>query len=116
MRPSPPVKWQCDRDEGDTMSTTITVTCPHCDSSLVIDTAAGVVVEHSPPARPQQKIDFDARLKQMQQEKARSADRLAEAMREEKDKDRLMEDRFRSLMEKAKNDDGSRPIRDIDLD
>ncbi|MEX1312449.1 MAG: hypothetical protein AB1Z65_18665 [Candidatus Sulfomarinibacteraceae bacterium] len=98
------------------MSDTITVTCPHCDSSLVIDTAAGVVVEHAPPKRPQQKIDFDARLKQMQEEKARSANRLAEAMREEKDKDRLMEDRFRSLMEKAKNDDGSRPIRDIDLD
>jgi uncharacterized Zn finger protein (UPF0148 family) len=98
------------------MSDTITVTCPHCDSSLVIDTAAGVVVEHTPPTRTQQKIDFDARLKQMQEEKARSADRLAEAMREEKDKDRLMEDRFRSLMEKAKDDDGSRPIRDIDLD
>ena len=98
------------------MSKTITVTCPHCDSSLVIDTAAGVVVGHSPPAKPQAKIDFEARLKQMQAEKARSADRMAEAMRQEKDKDRLMEDKFRSLMEKAKDDDGSRPVRDIDLD
>jgi len=98
------------------MSKTITVTCPHCDSSLVIDVAAGVVLEHTPPARPQEKVDFDARLKQMEAEKARSADRLAEAMRQEKDKDRLMEDRFRSLMEKAKDDDGSRPVRDIDLD
>jgi len=98
------------------MSKTITVTCPHCDSSLVIDVAAGVVLEHTPPARPQEKVDFDDRLKQMEAEKARSADRLAEAMRQEKDKDRLMEDRFRSLMEKAKDDDGSRPVRDIDLD
>ncbi|MEE4273932.1 MAG: hypothetical protein V2I67_19800 [Thermoanaerobaculales bacterium] len=98
------------------MSETITVTCPHCDSSLVIDVAAGVVVEHTPPARPQEKIDFDARLREIEAQKARSADRLAEAMRQEKDKDRLMEDRFRSLMEKAKDDDGSRPVRDIDLD
>jgi hypothetical protein len=98
------------------MSDTIKVTCPHCDASLVIDIAAGVVVEHAPPVRVTEKIDFDDRLKQMQEEKARSADRLAEAMREEKDKNRLMEDRFRSLMEKAKDDDGSRPIRDIDLD
>ena len=98
------------------MSDTITVTCPHCDSSLVIDVAAGVVVEHTAPAKPQAKIDFDARLKQMEAEKARSADRLAEAMRQEKDKDRLMEDKFKSLMEKAKDDDGSRPVRDIDLD
>ena len=98
------------------MSDTITVTCPHCSSSLVIDTAAGVVVEHTVPVRPQEKIDFDERLKQMEAEKARSADRMAEAMRQEKDKDRLMEDKFRSLMEKAKDDDGSRPVRDIDLD
>jgi hypothetical protein len=99
-----------------TMKGTITVTCPHCQSSLEVDVEAGVVVGHTPPARPQEKVDFDARLRQMEQEKARSADRLAEAMRQEKDKDRLMEDRFRSLMEKAKDDDGSRPVRDIDLD
>ena len=98
------------------MSETISVTCPCCDASLQIDVAAGVVVDHTPPARPREKIDFDDRLKQMQAEKARSADRLAEAMRQEKDKDRLMEDKFKSLMEKAKDDDGSRPVRDIDLD
>jgi hypothetical protein len=98
------------------MKKTVTVTCPHCDASLSIDTAAGVVTGHTPPARTKDKVDFDERLKQIEQEKARSADRLAEAMRHEKDKDRLMEDKFRSLMEKAKDDDGSRPVRDIDLD
>ncbi len=98
------------------MKDTITVTCPHCDSSLVIDLAAGVVVGHTPAVRTHDKVDFDARLKEMEAEKARSADRLAEAMRQENDKSRLMEDKFRSLMEKAKDDDGSRPLRDIDLD
>jgi len=93
-----------------------TVTCPHCDSSLVIDVEAGVVVDHTPPVQIHDKIDFNARLKQMEDEKARSADRLAEAMRQEKSKNRLMEDKFRSLMEKAKDDDGAPPIRDIDLD
>lgn len=98
------------------MKDTVKVTCPHCDSSLVIDVQAGVVIDHAAPVRTHDKIDFDARLKQMEAEKARSADRLAEAMRQEKSKDRLMEDKFRSLMEKAKDDDGSRPLRDIDLD
>jgi hypothetical protein len=99
------------------MTKTTTVTCPHCDCSLEIDVAAGVVVQHTPPVRKSDPIDFDSRLKQMEEEKARSADRLAEAMRHEKSKDRLMEDKFRSLMEKAKDeDDGSRPLRDIDLD
>jgi Zn-finger nucleic acid-binding protein len=93
-----------------------TVTCPHCDSSLVIDVEAGVVVDHTPPVRIHEKIDFNARLKQMEVEKARSADKLAEAMRQEESKERLMDDKFRSLMEKAKDDDGTPYIRDIDLD
>ena len=63
------------------MKDTITVTCPHCDTSLVVDLAAGVVVGHTPPVRTRDKVDFDARLKEMEAEKARSADRLAEAMR-----------------------------------
>jgi hypothetical protein len=42
---------------------------------------------------------------------------MAEAMRREKDKDRLMEDRFSDLLDATKKkDDGKRPIRDIDLD
>jgi len=98
------------------MKNTVSVTCPHCDSSLVVDVEAGVVVDHTAPVRSHDKVDFNARLKEMEAEKARSADRLAEAMRHEKSKDRLMEDKFRSLMEKAKDDDGSRPLRDIDLD
>ncbi len=98
------------------MKDTVTITCPHCDASLVIDVQAGVVVSHTAPVTTRDKVDFDSRLKQLEAEKARSADRLAEAMRHEKDKGRLMEDKFRSLMEKAKDDDGSRPVRDIDLD
>jgi hypothetical protein len=100
------------------MSDTITVTCPHCRSSLVIDRAAGVVVSHEPPVDRGSKIDFDQRLQQMEQEKRRMAGRLDEAMRAEKDKNRLLEDRFRKLMDSAREDpDDDRPfVRDIDLD
>lgn len=99
------------------MAEKLNVTCPHCRSALKIDTEAGVVVDHTPPSRPAEKADFDARLKQLESEKNRAADLMAEAMRKEKSKDRLMGDRFRELLDDAKKkDDGSRPIKDIDLD
>ena len=99
------------------MSEKLSVTCPHCNSLIKIDIEAGVVVDHLPPVQHRDKIDFDARLQQIEREKARSADRMAEAMRKEQSKDRLMEDRFRELLDDAKkNDDGKRPIKDIDLD
>ncbi len=99
------------------MTDKLSITCPHCGSLIKIDREAGVVVDHEPPVQHRDKLDFDTRLKQIESEKARSADKMAEAMRKEQSKDRLMEDRFRELLDDAKkNDDGKRPIKDIDLD
>jgi hypothetical protein len=100
------------------MSDAVSVTCPHCGSTLRIDTEAGVVVDHSPPPRSEaDRPDFDARLRQMEEDRRRASERLAEAMRKEKSKDRLMEDRFRKLMDEAKKSGDERPpVRDIDLD
>jgi len=99
------------------MSKKLSITCPHCNSQIKIDSEAGVVVDHQPPVQHRDKLDFDARLQQIESEKARSADKMAEAMRKEQSKGRLMEDRFRELLDDAKkNDDGKRPIKDIDLD
>lgn len=99
------------------MTDKLSITCPHCGSLIKIDVEAGVVVDHQPPVHHRDKVDFDTRLKQIESEKARSADKMAEAMRKEQSKDRLMEDRFRELLDDAKKkDDGTRPIKDIDLD
>jgi hypothetical protein len=100
------------------MSEKISVSCPHCSATLKIDVEAGVVVSHEAPVSTREKIDFDARLEQMKADKERASDRMAEAMRREKSKDRIMADKFRQLMDdaKAKGDDGKAPIKDIDLD
>ncbi|MCP4898773.1 MAG: hypothetical protein GY906_17520 [bacterium] len=83
---------------------------------LTIDTDAGVVTGHEPPVDTRERIGFDERLQQMKDEKERAADKMDEAFRREQSRDRLMEDKFRELMEKAKDIDDSKPIRDIDLD
>ena len=98
------------------MSGKLSLTCPHCGSSLRIDIDAGVVIDHEPPVHHKREIDFDARLQQIESEKERAGDKMAEAMRREKDKDRLMQDRFRELLDDTKKkDDGKKPIKDIDL-
>jgi len=93
------------------------IECPHCGSKIQIDTEAEVVVSHEPPVHLHDKVDFDERLQQLDRDKAQAADRMEEAMRREKDKKRIMDDRFRELFDETKKkDDGSRPIKDIDLD
>lgn len=99
------------------MTDKLNISCPHCGSTIKIDIGARVVVSHEPPARQKEKVDFDDRLQQLGREQERAADRMAEAMRREKDKSRLMDDRFHELFDEAKKkDDGKRPIKDIDLD
>ncbi len=100
------------------MSRTVTMTCPHCGSTLDVDLDAGVVNHHEPPPERRERVDFDAKLQEIEAQKRRAADRMAEEMRKERDRDRLMEDRFRKLIDEAKKkgDDGGRPVRDIDLD
>lgn len=99
------------------MSETLNLTCPHCDAALVIDLKAGVVLHHEIPPESKEKVGFEQRLEQMKADQQKASDRMAEAMRREKDRDRLMADRFAELMKGAKDkDDGTRPVRDIDLD
>jgi len=99
------------------MTDKLKIECPHCGSKIQVDAEAEVVVSHEPPVHLHDKVDFDERLQQLNRDKARAADRMEEAMRREKDKSRLMNDRFSELFEETKKkDDGSKPIKDIDLD
>ena len=99
------------------MTNDLKIECPHCGSTIHVDTKARVVVSHEPPVHVHEKADFDERLQQLGRDRARAADRMEEAMRREKDKSRLMDDRFRKLFDETKKkDDGKKPIKDIDLD
>jgi hypothetical protein len=99
------------------MTSKLKIECPHCGSTIHVDKEAEIVVSHEPPVRIREKADFEERLQQLGRDKTRAADRMEEAMRREKDKSRLMDDRFRELFDDAKKkDDGKKPIKDIDLD
>ncbi len=99
------------------MSETISVTCPHCLTTLEVDSQAGVVVGHQAPVSTEKKIDFETRIQEMADEKQRAANRMQEAMRAEQSRERLLEDRFQALMNKAGEVDDTTPhIRDIDLE
>ena len=99
------------------MTEKVNIDCPHCGASIQYDKQADVVVSHEAPVHLHQKADFDERLEQLGRDKAKAADRMEEAMRREKDKSRLMDERFKELFDDTKKkDDGSKPIKDIDLD
>ena len=96
----------------------LTVRCPECSSDLVIDAATGEVLSHrkakQPPAGGK---DFDALLKGLDEDKSRAEDVFEREVAALKDRDRLLEEKFREAMRRAEEEpDEGRPVRPFDLD
>jgi hypothetical protein len=96
----------------------LTVRCPECSSELVIDAATGEVLSHrkskQPPAGGK---DFDALLKGLDEDKSRAEDIFQREVAAFKDRDRLLEEKFREAMRRAEEEpDEGPPVRPFDLD
>ena len=96
----------------------LTVRCPDCNSDLVIDATTGEVLSHrkakQPPAGGK---DFDALLKGLDEGKERAEDIFQREVAAMKDRDRLLEEKFREAMRRAEEEpDEGPPRRPFDLD
>lgn len=96
----------------------LTVRCPDCSSDLVIDAETGQVLSHRHPKQPiAGGKDFDALLKGLDEDKARAEDVFQKEVAAMKDRDRLMEEKFREALRRAEEDpDQGPPRRPFDLD
>jgi hypothetical protein len=96
----------------------LTVKCPECDSDLVVDASTGAVLSHR---KAKQLIaggkDFDSLLKGLDEEKSRAEDIFQREVAAMKDRDRLLEEKFREAMRRAEEEpDEGPPRRPFDLD
>ena len=96
----------------------LTVRCPECDSDLVIDAATGEVLSHRPPKRaPAGGRDLDSLLKGLDEDRAKAEDVFQREVAAMKDRDRLLEEKFREAMRRAEEEpDEGPPRRPFDLD
>ncbi|MEA2562411.1 MAG: hypothetical protein QOH06_3915 [Acidobacteriota bacterium] len=96
----------------------LTVRCPDCSSDLVIDAETGEVLSHRKAKQPLAGgKDFDSLLKGLDDDKARAEDVFQREVAAMKDRDRLMEEKFREALRRAEEDpDKGPPPRPFDLD
>jgi hypothetical protein len=96
----------------------LTIRCPDCGSDLVVDSATGEILSHrkakQPPAGGK---SFDDLLQGLGQEKARAEDIFQREVAAIKDRDRLLEEKFKEAMRRAEEDPNQGPPpRPFDLD
>lgn len=92
------------------------VTCPHCRALLELDGVKGVVVGAVAQERPKNAASLEDRLITLAKEKEEAKAKLAEAMRAEAAGAEVREEKFKKLLESARNEPIEKPIRDVDLD
>ena len=93
----------------------IEVTCPCCQTILVIDTNLGRVVSHKEPDRGNKPELSDAQ-KILAAEAARREAIFQQSVDSEKTRGDALSKRFEEALRQAKEEPVSKPMRDFDLD
>ena len=96
----------------------MTVSCPDCGSDITIDVATGKVLFHKRVGRePAGGKDFEQLFADLEESKDRASEVFQREVSALKDRDRLMEERFREAMRRAEEEpDQEPPLRPWDLD
>lgn len=97
------------------LQTEFEVTCPCCQSVLVIDGGLQRVVRHVEVERPDKpKLDEAQRI--LAEEKARRDALFEKSVLSEKTRGDALSRRFEEALKQAQNEPVSKPTRDFDLD
>jgi hypothetical protein len=91
------------------------VTCPCCQSTLVIDEGLRRIIRHVEPERPDKpKLDEAHRL--LDEAKARREALFEQSVQSEKTRGDALSKRFEEALRQAKDEPITKPKRDFDLD
>jgi hypothetical protein len=95
-----------------------TLVCPECGSDLVVDAATGEVLSHRAPKRPPGGgHSFEDLLAGLDTGKQRAEQLFEREKAAMKDRDRLLEEKFKEAMKRAEEEpDEGPPRRPFDLD
>lgn len=96
----------------------LTVVCPGCKGELVVDATSGEVLFHKPAKAPLAGgKDFDSLLAGLDDDKHRAEEKFEREVAAMKDRDRLLEEKFKEALRRAEEDpDEGPPKRPWDLD
>ncbi len=97
-------------------SSTIEITCPCCDATLIVDPALGAVLDHKVPVKPHMAVQLKDAVKQVKEEASRRDEKYQKIADAEKNKSKVLEAKFQELFKKAKEEPITKPLKDIDLD
>ncbi len=91
------------------------ITCPCCQSTLIIDTNLGRVISHKEPERGD-KPELSEAQRILAEQAARREAMFQQSVDSEKTRGDALSKRFEEALRQAKQEPITKPLRDFDLD
>jgi len=91
-----------------------TILCPCCEATLVIDAHTGAIISHQEKAKPL--ASFDEMKKDLDRQKQLRDQLFSQEMGSVKDRERLLEEKFRDAMKRAEDEKGKPFKNPLDFD
>ncbi|HEY6138692.1 MAG TPA: 2-nitropropane dioxygenase [Thermoanaerobaculia bacterium] len=96
------------------MAANFEITCPCCESLIVIDRLTGEVLLHK-KKDPKLGLSLEAMVANLDSQKSELAKKFDKNMESQKDRARILEERFKEAMKKAESSD-EKYINPMDID
>ena len=91
-----------------------TVVCPCCEAAIIVDAQTGVIISHQEKAKPL--ASFEEMAKEMERQKQTRDQVFSQELGSMKDRERLLEEKFREAMKRAEKDKDQPYRNPLDLD
>jgi hypothetical protein len=95
-------------------TTRFTLICPCCEATLTIDAQTGAILSHEEKAKPM--ASFDEMLKGLDKQKQMREQIFQQELGSQKDRERLLEEKFQEAMKRAEKDKDKPFINPMDVD
>ena len=96
-------------------SASLEITCPCCQSRLVVDTQLGVVLSHEEPPKAAPDVDISDAARILAEQAQRREDKFRQSWEAESKKEDVLTRKFEEALKKAKEQPAEKPLRDFDL-
>jgi hypothetical protein len=97
------------------MNEKLEVTCPCCEASIVIDRITGEILWHKAKERAANKGSLEDMVSQLDAQRADAAKKFEKNLESQKDRARLLEEKFKEAVARADKSDKPMPnILDLD--
>ena len=97
------------------MAKNFEITCPCCEATIVVDRISGEILIHK-VKETRSGLSLDAMVSNLESQKGEAEKRFEKQLEAQKDRARILEEKFKEAMQRAEKDPDKKHINPMDLD